>query len=126
MRWCMRGRGSLLAVCILILASCAKHKVTPLLGTPLPLPPSIGVPAQPHVSPALLVESTAEQPENNVNQGEGGFPEAIRLLLVESPRMSLSAGPHTPKPRAPKKKVPKNRPNCFSGGSERRDSAPRF
>jgi hypothetical protein len=113
MQWCMCGKGSLSAVCILILASCAKHKLTPLLGTPLPSPPTIGVPVQRHVSPLLLVASTAEQPENNVNQGEGGVPEAIRLLLVEPPRMSLSAGPHAPKPHAPKKKVSKIDPIIF-------------
>jgi hypothetical protein len=105
MQWRMCGKGSLSAVCILILAGCAKHKLTPLLGTPLPSPPTIGVPAQPDLSPAPLFESTAEQPEN---QGEGGASEAIRLLLVEPPRMSLSAGPHAPKHHAaPRKDVSK-------------------
>jgi len=108
MQWCMCGKGSLSAVCILILAGCAKHKLTPLLWTPRPSPPTIGVPAQPDVSPASFFESKAEQPENKVNQGEGGAAEAIRLLLVEPPRMSLSAGPH-----APKKKVSKIDPIIF-------------
>jgi hypothetical protein len=79
MQWCMYGKGSLSVVCILILANCAKHKLTPLSGTPLP------------------ARRTVEQAGNNVNQGEGGAPEAIRLLLVEPSRMSLSAKPHAPK-----------------------------
>jgi hypothetical protein len=126
MQWCMCGKGSLSAVCILILASCAKHKLTPLLVPSLPSPPTIGVPVQPHVSLAALFESTAEQPENNLNQGEGGVPEAIRLLLVEPPRMSLSTGPHAPRPRAPKKGVLKIDPIVFlvdlRGGNVHPDS----
>jgi hypothetical protein len=113
MHWCRCGKGSLSVVCILILASCAKHRVTPLLVHPLPSPPTMGVPVESALSLAALFESTAEQPENNVNLGEGGVPETIRLLLVEPPRMSLSGGPHVPKPRAPKKGVSKIDPIVF-------------
>lgn len=79
MQWCMYHKGSLSVVCILILANCAKHKLTPVLGTPLPALPTVG------------------RPENNVNQGEGGVPGTIRLLLAEPQKMSLSAKPHAPK-----------------------------
>jgi hypothetical protein len=88
----MYGKCLLSAVCSLILADCAKHKLTPL-GTPLSPPSTTRVPGG---SPPALSESRAPQPEKKVIQAKGAAPEVNRLLL-DPPRMSFSAGSNAPK-----------------------------
>jgi hypothetical protein len=86
------GKCLLSAVCILVLANCARHKVTPFSNF-LPSPPVMDAPVG---SPPVLSEIRAAQPEKAVSQAERGAPEVSRLIL-EPPRMGLSAGLHAPR-----------------------------
>ena len=79
------GKCWLPAVCLLLLANCAKHKLAPLGGA-LPSGPTAHAPV---AAPPASSGSEAAKPEKGVAQVNRGAPGVNRLLL-EPPRMSLS------------------------------------
>ena len=90
------GKYWLPAVCLVFLASCSKHKLTPV-ASPFPPTPAADVPAP---APAV-VETRPAEPAKNVAQAKRSAPDVNRLLL-EPPRMSFA-----PDLRAMKKDVPR-------------------
>ena len=85
-------------VCLVFLASCAKHKLTPV-ATPFPLTPAANVPAPAAAVP--VAESKQGEAAKNVAQAKRSASDVNRLLL-EPPRMSFA-----PDLRAMKKDVPR-------------------
>jgi hypothetical protein len=85
------------AVCFLIVANCAKHKLTPV-GGPLPSRPNINVPV---AGPQALPESKTAAPAKKATQAKGVGAEANRQLL-EPPRMSFAPSAHAPGNDVPK------------------------
>lgn len=81
------GKCWLLAVCLVILGNCAKHKLTPV-ATPVPPAPTTNVPV---AAPSAVAERKAAQPVKKAIQAKSGGPEVNRLLL-EPPRMSFAPG----------------------------------
>src|ERR1700730_15226213 len=101
MRGITSGRCTLPVVCLLILASCAKHKLTPVGAIVPPTPPPVPAASVPVGAPLQRAESKAAQPVKTLAQAKRGAPEVNRLLLGP-PRMNF-----VPDVRALKKDVPK-------------------
>lgn len=88
------GKCGLPVVCLLLLANCAKHKLT-ALATPTPPAQTVNVPV---VARAAVPESTPVQPAKA--QAKRAGPDVNRLLL-EPPRMNFAR-----EARSSKKDVP--------------------
>jgi hypothetical protein len=88
------GKCWLPAVCLLLLANCAKHKLT-AFATPTLAAPTVNVPV---VAPEALPESKLAQPAKA--QAKRAAPDVNRLLL-EPPRMNFAR-----ESRSSKKDVP--------------------
>jgi hypothetical protein len=93
----MSGKCWLPVVYLVILTSCAKHKLTPIGATP-PSNPAITAPvaALPSASATKIVS-----PAQKVTQAEARAAEVNRLLQ-EPPRMSLSPDGHVVRKGVPK------------------------
>jgi hypothetical protein len=83
-------------VCLLLLTSCAKHKLA-ALGAPTPPAPTVDVPV---AAPAAVPESKPQEPAKKVAQAKRAAPDVNRLLL-EPPRMNFAR-----EARSSKKDVP--------------------
>ena len=83
----MYGKWARSAACIVALAGCARHKLTPV-ATPLPSQPAIGAPAVAARAPSEIKiapsDKKAAQPVNSAAE--------VNRLLNEPPRMNLVPG----------------------------------
>ena len=92
----MYGKCWLPAVCLVILANCAKHTLT-AVATPFPATPTVNVPV---TAPPARSESKAAQVVKKVTQAKSATPDVNRLLL-EPPQMSFSPNGRVSRKDAP-------------------------
>src|SRR5438045_5671255 len=97
----MSGKCSLPIVCLAILASCAKHKLTPLGAGAQPTP---AVTAPVAARPASPESTKTAQPAKQSTQAKAGPTgrAEVNRLLQEPPRMSFSPDGHIVRKDVPK------------------------
>ena len=97
----MSGKYWLPLVCLAILPSCTKHKLTPL-GAGAPPTPAVTAPVA--TRPAAAESTKTAQPAKQLTQAKAGPAGRVEVnrLLKEPPRMSFSPDGHLVRKDAPK------------------------